>query len=259
MEADDALGAADAAEGGGLENEPHGAVSIVGGGNDAGLGGDAPQFLGKLRLTEDQAVHIHFQSPADQLGLITAEHHGFCGVEQQIFPVLGQGDGHIAGNGINALAGLVEDLALQHIQKVKQRHLLQPARVYKAHVVICHILPAQHTEEGAVIIGHGDGGRGFPQHLPCPVHGNGGRKDGRLIKIQVTDLGVHTVDPGGGGEAEPVQYDLSLVGNMTQAGGLVFPVAQCVSQGGIGHGGHDGVGVRIAMTGNIDLIHMSTS
>ena len=34
-----------------------------------------------------------------------------------------------------------------------------------------------------------------------------------------------------------------------------FPVAQGVSQRGIGHGGNDGVGIGVAVAGNIDGFH----
>ena len=51
------------------------------------------------------------------------------------------------------------------------------------------------------------------------------------------------------------QHQLGLVGNGAQAGGFVFTIAKRVTQGGIGHSGDDGVGIRISVTGNVNRIH----
>ena len=66
---------------------------------------------------------------------------------------------------------------------------------------------------------------------------------------------MHAVDPLGGRKAKAVQHDLGFVGNVTQTGGHILPVTQGVAEGRIGHGGNDGIRVRIAMTGNINGVH----
>ena len=48
---------------------------------------------------------------------------------------------------------------------------------------------------------------------------------------------------------------MRLVGDVTQAGSLILPVAYGIAQSSISHGGNDGVGVGVAMAGNINRIH----
>ena len=60
-------------------------------------------------------------------------------------------------------------------------------------------------------------------------------------------------------EAETVQHDLGLVRDPAQAGGFIFPVAQGIAQRRVGHGCHDGVGIRVAVSGYINGIHNKTS
>ena len=206
VEAHQILRPADPAHGGGLEDEPGRGVGVEGGGDDAGGGGEAAQLLVQLRLTQHQAVHVHFQRPADHVRLVAAEHHGVGAVEQQVLPALGQGDGHVAADGVGALSGLVEKLSLQHRQHIEKRHRLQKAGADQLHVVACHILPGQHTVQGAVLVGNRQGGDILLvlQKLPGPVLGDGGAEHRRGVEVQVLDLGEHIADPLGGLEAEAV-------------------------------------------------------
>ena len=54
---------------------------------------------------------------------------------------------------------------------------------------------------------------------------------------------------------EPLQHPVGLVADGTQMDGHIFLLTQRVFQRGVGHSGHDGVGVRIAVPGHIDLVH----
>ena len=122
VEANQILGTADTADGCGLEQQTGCAVSVIGGGDDAGLGGEALQLLVQLRLTQHQAVDVHFQSSADHIGLMAADYDGILLVEQKVIPALGQGDGDLTGDHVGVFTGLVEYLALQGGQDVKQRN-----------------------------------------------------------------------------------------------------------------------------------------
>ena len=97
------------------------------------------------------------------------------------------------------------------------------------------------------------------EHTPGVALGNGGTEDRRFIVVQVADLGVHIVDALGRLEAEPVQDHLGLVGHMAQAGGFILPVAAGIAQGGVGHGSHDGVGIRVPVAGYVNRIHIFSS
>ena len=159
---------------------------------------------------------------------MAAENNALLLVEQQILPALGQGNGHFARDHIGGFAGLVEDFSLQHRQNIEQRHLLQHAGGGKLHIVAGHILPGQHPVQGAVLVGNRHGGDILLllQHLPGPILRHRGAEHRRGIVVQILHLGVHTGDQFGGLEAEPVQHNLGLIGNVPQTGGLIFPVAQ---------------------------------
>ena len=47
------------------------------------------------------------QRPADHIRLVTAQNDGFLFLEQQILLILGQGDDHLAGDGVRIFSGLV--------------------------------------------------------------------------------------------------------------------------------------------------------
>ena len=258
MEAGDVLGAADPGDGGGLEDHPRCPVGIEGGGDDAGLGGVVPQLLGKLALAQHQHHHILIQRGLDHIRLVAADDDAVRAVEGQGAVALGQGDEHLAGDGVQQLTGFVEDFSLQNRQNIEQGHLIQMALGDKTHVVVHHTLPGEHTKQGAVIIGNGQGGVVLLQNLPGPVVGDGLAQHRGRVKIQIPDLVVHIVNPLGGLEAEAVQHHLSLVGDDAQTGGLILPVADGVVQGCIGDGSHNGIGIRISMSGDIDWIHSSS-
>ena len=257
MEADQPTVVTDAADGGGLEQQAGGTVGVVGGGNDAGAGGQAAQLFAEFRLAEHQTVYIHFQGTADHVRLMAHQNNGVGAVKQQIIPALGQRNGHLTGNGVDVVTGIVEDLTLQNGKHIEQRDAVQLAGGDQAHVVVGDLIPGQHAIQSAVVVGDGDRGGGtmLMEHSPGAVHGDGRGKNRGLVKLQVPDLGVHTGNALGGLEPETVQNPLCLVGHTAQTGRFVFPVAQVVAQGCIGHGSHDGVGIRVSVAGNIDGIH----
>ena len=176
MEAGQILGAADPADGGGLENQSGCPIGIEGGGDDAGGGGIIHQLLADLRLAQHHAVHVHIQSPADHIGLVAAEDDGFFPAEQQVLPALGQSNGDLTLQGVHVLTGLVEDLSLQHGKHVEQGHLIQHTQGDQGHIVAGHILPGQHTVKGAVLVHHRQSGNFLVllKHTPGTALGNGG-------------------------------------------------------------------------------------
>ena len=93
------------------------------------------------------------------------------------------------------------------------------------------------------------------QSLPGTADGNRCAQYGRCIKVQILDLGVHVIDTLGSLETKAVQNDLGLVGYAAQTSGFIFPIAYGIAQSGISHSGDDGVGIGVAVTGNINRIH----
>ena len=250
---------ADAPDGGGLEDHPGSPVGGVGGGDDAGGGGVIAQLLVQLRLAQHHGGDVHLQCPADHIRLGAAEDDGVLPAPQQALPVLGQGDGDLAGNGVHLVSGVVEHLALQHGQHVEKRHIRQLRTGDQIHIVGCDVILGEHTVQGAVLVGYGqrrDAGLRL-EGFPGLGHGDIGIQHRGRIKIQVLHLGVHTGNALGGLEAEPVQHQLGLVRHPAQAGGLIFPVPNGVAQGRIGHGRDDGVRIRVSVSCYINGVHKS--
>ena len=54
---------------------------------------------------------------------------------------------------------------------------------------------------------------------------------------------------------EAIQYRLRLVADAAQTGGLVLLIPQRIAQGRIGHGGNNGICVRVAVSGDVNGIH----
>jgi len=112
MEADQILGLADVGDGQGVVNETHRPVRVVLGGDDAGAGLHVQQLLAHLCLTDDDAVDLHLQRPADHIRLVAADDDAVPVGEEQVLPAHRQCDGHLAGDRIPQLAVGIEDLAL---------------------------------------------------------------------------------------------------------------------------------------------------
>ena len=80
------------------------------------------------------------------------------------------------------------------------------------------------------------------------------RAGGRVI-VQIAHLRAHGLDAHRRLEAEAVEHKPRLIGDMPQTRGNKFPIAQRVSQRGISHGGNNGIGIGIAVAGDIDGFH----
>ena len=114
----------------------------------------------------------------------------------------------------------------------------------------------EHPVERAVVVEDGDGGdAGIPHRAPGQIQRHGLVQLRGLVKVQIGDLGAHILYVHGRLEPEAVQHTLGLVVDRADADGLVFPVAQGVAQIGVGHGGDDGVGIGIAVSADIDVVH----
>lgn len=134
-------------------------VSVTGGGNDAGPGLQTPQLLRKLRLAQDQTVHIEFQCPANEIRLMATNDHGVCLGEEETLPTLGQGNDHLSADQIHRVLSLIEELALQDAQQVEYWHPVQPGLVDGLHVILRNILRQKHTVQRPVILGHRNPGQ----------------------------------------------------------------------------------------------------
>ena len=257
MEADQVAGGAGPGDGNGLIDQAVNAAGVKGGGDDAGLAGILDPLRVHVGLAQDQAGHLHVQRTADHVRLAAAQHDAVGAVEQQILAALGQGDGHAAGQGVHQIAALAHDAALDNAEEVEHGHLLHHRVSDGVQAEGGDVTGGQHTVQRAVLVGDGDGGDLLIAHqLPRPIHGDGGVQAGRPVKVQITHLGTDVLDQPGRLEAEALQHPVGLVADGAQMHRHILLFAQRILQRGIGHGGHDGICVGIAVSGHIDLVHI---
>ena len=196
METDKVICTADPMDRGRLEDQPGCPIGIIRCGNDTGGGVHVPEVVAKLCLTQNQAIYIHLQSPADHVGLVAAQDDGIGRVEQQIFSALGQSDGHFTGHRIGVFTGFVQDLAFQHGKQIEKGYGFQYTGIYQTHVIAGHIFPGEHTVQSAVLVSYGHCRNVLLrlQMFPSPTYRDGSAEHGRRIKVQITNLGVHAAD-----------------------------------------------------------------
>ena len=256
VEADNVVGEAGPGDGDGLVNQPVDPGGVQGRGDDAGLAGVLQPLRVDVRLAEDEAGHAHLQRPAHHIRLVAADHDGLPAAEEQVVAALGQGDGHGAADGVGGLAAVVEDAALQHADQVKKGHVFHPGVGDGVHAIRGDVAGGQHAVQRAVGVGDGDAADVLlADDVPGPVHGDGGVQGGGRVIVQVPHLGADVFDQAGRLYAEIVQDALGLVADLAQPHRHIVPVAHGVAQRRVGQGGHDGVRVRVAVTGNVDLVH----
>ena len=131
--------AADAGDGDRLEDLPRHAVGVDRRGDHAGPGGNGPQLLRKLCFAENEAVDIRFQRPADDLRLVAADGNVVLPGKEMLVRALRQGQNDLAGDRVHILAGIVENLALDGSQQIKQRHVPNEGVGDRLHIVVRHV------------------------------------------------------------------------------------------------------------------------
>ena len=256
VEAHDLFIVAGPGDGTGLIDQPGHPAGLIGGGDDAGAPGVFQQVRVHLRLAQDQAADADVQGPADHIRLVAADDDVVRVAEQQVLAALGQGDDHVAGHGVDQVAAVVEQAALDDAEQVEQGHRLHPGVGDSGHAVGGDVAGGQSAVQGAVLVDNGDGGYLlFPHDVPGPVHGDRGVQGRGRIIVQVLHLGADVLHRPGGLEAEAVQHPLGLVADVVHMGGHIVPVAQGVAQGRVGHGGHDGIGIGVVVADDVDLVH----
>ena len=256
MEGDQPLRGAGPGDGRGLIDQAVYAAGVQRRGDDAGLAGVFQPSRLHISLAKDQAGHLLIQRALDHVRLAAAQHDAVGAVEQQVFAVLGQGNGYGATDAVHQVAAVAHDPPLDDAQQVEQGDGLHTGLTHGVQAEGGDVAGGQHTVQGAVLIDNGDGGDLLlPHELPRPVHGDGGVQTRRTVEIQILHLCADILDEAGGIEMEPLQHPVGLVADGTQMDGHILLLTQRVFQRSVGHGGHDGVGVRIAVSGHIDLVH----
>ena len=257
MEALEVLRAADAADGQRLIQQADGAVGIERRGDDDGVRRRIAELLVQLGLTDDDAAGVLLNGATHHVRLVAADDDAAAAGEQQIVTALRQGDAHVAADGIHKIARFVQNTALEHAEHIEQRNGVDVRMLDGLHVAGGDVAGGEHAEQCAVLICDGQGGDGRVrrQSSPRAADGHTGGKRRRCVIVEVAHLRAHGLDPDRGREAEAVEHELRLVADVAETGGAVLPVAECIAQRGVGHGGDDGVGIRIPMAGDVNGIH----
>ena len=147
MKGRQALGPADPPHRRGLENQPQRPVSVIRSHNHAGAAVLVQRHQRPgLRLADNQTIDLLFQRPGNHIRLIAAEDNGILPVEQQIFPALGQRNGHLSGNHISAASLIIEKPSLQHRKQIEHRHRPQIGAGNQTHIEAGHIILAEHAK-----------------------------------------------------------------------------------------------------------------
>ena len=254
-------GAAHPGNGDGLEDHPRGAVGLMGRGDHQAAAVDLPRLFGDAGLAHHDAGHVGPQRGQDDVRLAAADQHGVPVQGQRLFAVGRQRDGYAAADAVGGLAGVQHDAALQRADQVEHGDVIDLRVQHRAHVLGGDGVGGQHAEQRAVVLHHRQGHGVFVlvQQLPGVVHRHGLVQHRRGIEVQVADLRAQVVDQHRRLKAEAVQHQLGLVADAAQPRRHVFPVAQRVAQLGVGHGGDDGIGVGVAVPGDVDRIHSRPS
>ena len=260
MEIDQIFALADTADGMGMTDQTHCTVSVIRSGNDAGVGFHIQQLLADLGLTDHHTGDIQLQGTTDHLRLITANHNAVLLGEHQVFTTGRQRNGDLTGDTVLHLTALIEHTTLQNGEQVVDGDILNIGIAYRFHIVICHVAGRQHTVQGAVLVLDGQDADLILFHdVPCTADRSSRRQSRGGIKVQILDLSAQVGNQDRGLHAKTIQHQLGLITDGTKAGSLILAVTHSVSQRCIGQSGNNGVGVGVAMAGNINRIHTNSS
>ena len=256
VEAHDLSPLARAGDGDGLVDQAAGAAGGEGGGDDACVAVILLQSGVDIRPADDEAADVLVQGPLDHIRLAGHQNDIVAAGKAQVLRSLGHGHHHVAADVGGHTAALVDDAALQHADQVEHRQLLHLAVHQRLHAEGGDVAGGEHAVQSAVVIHNGDGGDALvAHHMPGPVHGDGGAEAGGRIVLQVADLGADRADGHRLLKAEMPEHAVGLVADVAQVRRHILPVAQSVAQGGIGHGRHNGIRIRIAVAGYKNLVH----
>ena len=251
------LGGADAVDRQRQVDHPRGPVGRQRRCNDQRLGRVITAFFRDIRLADDHSLHADVQRMADHVRLLAADDNAVRVIEQHAFMGGGDGDDHIAREFLGNARGLVDDLPLENREQVVDGDVVHMGRIHVFHAVVRDVSAGHHAIEGAVVLHDGDDGRRAVTSLhglPGVGDGHAPRHGGRGVEDEVPHLGAHVRDEHRRFRVELVEHTLGLIGDVAEAGRHIFPVAERVAQRRIGDSRHNGVGVRVLVTGDIDRV-----
>ena len=227
MEGDDVLLLTDPGDGDRLIDDSGHPAGVQGSRDNAGGRLPFGPATFDLRLADDQAVYSLAQRCLDDLRLVAADEYAVPVNGGKVFKGLGQGDHHLAGDGVYIIAKLIDQLPLQNADQVKKGQLVDAAVVYGLHVERGDVAGGEHTIQTAVLVYDGHGCDLSLAHCtPGQIHGDGAVQLRWPVKVQVADLGPHVLDQRRRFEAEAVQHILGFVVYRADAYCFIFPISQ---------------------------------
>ena len=260
MEGDDLPLLADAIHGQGLIDDAGDAAGAERGGDDDGVAADlGPRGL-HIGAAEDDGADLGFNGVVHQLRLVAADQDRVRVGEGLILVILGKRDKKFTGNDIPRHLVFVDQAALQHAQQVKEGQIVDAVLVHGLDIVGGDIAGGEHAAEQTIVIHNGnDVQMILLQGAQGQIHGDGAVEGRGTVVIQIPHLGAHVFDQRRRLEPEAVQQLLGLVVDGADAHRAVVAIPHGVAQVSIGDGGDDGVGIRVAMPGHIDIGQRKTS
>ena len=228
-----------------------------GSGDDAGVAAGLGPLGPQRGAADDEAAHAALQGAVDYLGLLAADEHGVRIGEGGVLVVLRQGDVELSGDGADRAVELIDQRALQHAEQVEERDVVHAVFRHGLHVIGGDVARREHAEESAVVLHDGHHAHLAVAHgAPGQVQGHRAVEGGRAVVVQVADLGAQGLDEGRRRHTEAGEETRGLVVYAAYAHGFVCPVAQRgILQIRVGYGRDYGVGVRVAVSGYIDVAH----
>mgnify|MGYP006869537977 CR=1 FL=1 len=242
-----------------LADELAGGIGVHRGGHDGNAG--------LVRNALDGAAHLcivaqdeqgGFLLDGAQLALVAVGQDDDVSLFHRAFQHFGRGgaDADVAG-GADVILAAHRHGAVQRFQNVPEAGaaLGKDAGIEHVHVGRGDILHGDDALQLVVRIGHGQGVDLLVSHdLPRLAQAGGAGDAGHFAVVHIPDLGVDVRAHARGPDPEFFEHELGLLIHFACTAGFADQITGLVFQFCIGNGRADGVGVRIAMSDDNDLM-----
>ena len=220
----------------------------------------SPAGLRPLRAdggaADDDAAHAARYGALDDVRLVAADEDAVRVGEGRVLVILRQGDVELAGYLAHRAVELVHQRALQHAQQVEERQVVDAVLGDGLHVVGGDVPRGEHAAERAAVVHDGHGAHLAVAHrAPGQVQRHRAVERRRVVIVEVLHLRAQVFHQRRGVGVEAREQPRRLVVHAAQPHGLVAALADGVLQVGVGNGGDDGVGVRVAVPGDVYVSH----
>ena len=241
-----------------LINHPCRAVSVAGRGDNARLAGQTEVLFRQRALADNDTRCADFQRLVHHVLLLPADDDAAAVDALQAFAGCRQSNHDFAGNGVERILLVVDDMPFERGQKVENRHVTDFGLRDALHVLFGNAARGQHPVERAILVRDRHCRQIFilAQHCPRVADRNTCAERWRTVVVNIAHLCADIGEQRRRLKAEAVEQELRLVVRCALHGGDIGIVAQRIMQRRKRHGGHHGIGIRIAVSADINRIHL---